>query len=152
MSELDGRLTIRGARGDEASLVADIFLGAFHTALPAIRLAHSDDEVREWIALQVETGEVLLALDGETPAAMMIVRDGWIEQLYVAPASQRRGLGAALLRRARELSPAGIRLYTFQANAAARAFYEKHGFRATEFGDGSGNQEGEPDVLYTWVP
>ena len=38
----------------------------------------------------------------------------------------------------------------FQRNAAARAFYEKHGFRAVAFGDGSANMEAEPDALYEW--
>jgi hypothetical protein len=43
-------------------------------------------------------------------------------------------------------------LWTFQANAPARRFYERHGFGAVEFGDGSGNEEGEPDVRYVWEP
>jgi hypothetical protein len=32
----------------------------------------------------------------------------------------------------------------------ARAFYERHGFVAIEFGDGSGNEAGQPDVFYEW--
>jgi ribosomal protein S18 acetylase RimI-like enzyme len=43
-----------------------------------------------------------------------------------------------------------IRLYTFQENDGARRFYERHGFRAIEFGDGSNNEENCPDVLYEW--
>jgi hypothetical protein len=30
-------------------------------------------------------------------------------------------------------------------------FYERHGFMAIEFTDGSGNEEKEPDVLYRWT-
>ena len=41
-----------------------------------------------------------------------------------------------------------LRLYTFARNEGARRFYERHGFVAVAFGDGSGNQEGEPDVRY----
>jgi ribosomal protein S18 acetylase RimI-like enzyme len=48
--------------------------------------------------------------------------------------------------------PAGMRLYAFQRNTRARGFYERRGFVAVEFGDGSGNEEGEPDVLYQWTP
>jgi hypothetical protein len=45
-----------------------------------------------------------------------------------------------------------MRLYAFQRNTRARGFYERRGFVAVEFGDGSGNEEGEPDVLYQWTP
>jgi hypothetical protein len=48
--------------------------------------------------------------------------------------------------------PSGMRLYAFQRNTRARDFYECRGFVAVEFGDGSGNEEGEPDVLYQWTP
>jgi hypothetical protein len=45
-----------------------------------------------------------------------------------------------------------MRLYAFQRNTRARSFYERRGFVAVAFGDGSGNEEGEPDVLYQWTP
>jgi len=41
---------------------------------------------------------------------------------------------------------------TLEANQRARAFYERRGFRAIAFGDGSGNEERCPDVLYEWRP
>jgi hypothetical protein len=41
-----------------------------------------------------------------------------------------------------------LRLYTFQCNQGARRFYERHGFIAVAFGDGSSNEEGEPDIRY----
>ena len=40
------------------------------------------------------------------------------------------------------------KLHCFQANEGARRFYERHGFRAEAFGDGSGNEEGLPDITY----
>jgi hypothetical protein len=43
-----------------------------------------------------------------------------------------------------------VRLYVFQANIRARQFYERHGFSAIDFGDGSLNEERCPDVLYEW--
>ena len=76
-----------------------------------------------WVA--VEDGAVLgfVALDGS-----------YLDRLYVRPAAQRRGVGAALLARAIEASPAGIELHTHQQNTKARAFYEKMGFVAARFG------------------
>ena len=41
-----------------------------------------------------------------------------------------------------------IKLHCFQANTGARRLYERHGFRAEAFGDGSANEEGLPDILY----
>ena len=74
----------------------------------------------------------------------------WIRQFAVFPEHQRRGVGTALLNKARECSPAELRLFTFQRNAAARAFYEKHGFTPVAFGI-SPAPELEPDVEYRWA-
>jgi GNAT superfamily N-acetyltransferase len=75
---------------------------------------------------------------------------GWIDQLYLHPRAVGLGLGSAFVAQAKETLGAPIRLYTFQANDGARRFYERHGFRAIAFGDGSGNEERCPDVLYEW--
>ena len=74
-----------------------------------------------------------------------------IDRMYVAPGRQRQGIGTALLEKARELSPSGLQLHTHQANEGARAFYEKHGFRAVRFGV-SPPPESEADVEYHWKP
>ena len=76
-------------------------------------------------------------------------REGWIDQFYVLPARQGRGVGEALLNVAKTAYPE-LRLWTFQRNAPARRFYENRGFIALEKGDGSGNKEREPDILYRW--
>ncbi len=75
----------------------------------------------------------------------------WIRQLAVFPGCQRRGVGTALLRHARERSAAELRLFTFQRNAPARAFYAKHGFVVVAYGT-SPAPELEPDVEYRWTP
>jgi GNAT superfamily N-acetyltransferase len=74
----------------------------------------------------------------------------WVRQFAVFPEFQRGGIGAALLRKARDCSPHELRLFTFQRNEAARAFYEKNGFFAVAFGI-SPYPELEPDVEYRWV-
>jgi putative acetyltransferase len=52
----------------------------------------------------------------------------------------------------KELRLGGLKLKTFQRNAAARRFYEARGFAATDFNDGSVNEEHEPDILYSSAP
>jgi ribosomal protein S18 acetylase RimI-like enzyme len=54
-----------------------------------------------------------------------------------------------MLKDAKAMLPGGLSLFTFQANKPARAFYEKHGFRAVAFG--VSEAEGEPDVTYVWA-
>jgi GNAT superfamily N-acetyltransferase len=84
-------------------------------------------------------------------AGLLAIRDDYIDQLFVAVGMQRQGVGTALLQKAREHSPQRLRLHTFQKNAPARAFYEKHGFKAMRFGY-SAAPEHEPDVEYQWHP
>lgn len=81
---------------------------------------------------------------------ILALRPGWIDQLYVLPNQQRRGVGAALLTLAKTRSPT-LELWTFQANLLARRFYEGHGFAAVEQTDGSNNEEREPDIRYRWT-
>ena len=81
----------------------------------------------------------------------MALEGNYLDRLYVAPARQSRGVGAALLEKAKRLCPQGLRLHTHQKNHAARRFYEKHGFVAVKFGL-SPAPENEPDVEYHWKP
>jgi GNAT superfamily N-acetyltransferase len=81
---------------------------------------------------------------------MLALQAPWIRHFAIFPEHQRQGIGLVLLQRARELSPAELRLFTFQRNAPARAFYEKHGFVAAAFGI-SPAPELEPDVEYRWT-
>jgi ribosomal protein S18 acetylase RimI-like enzyme len=72
-------------------------------------------------------------LDGEI-AAFVARREDFIDQLYVDPAFQRRGIGQALLAHARRPSPDSLHMFTFQSNSKGRAFYEKNSFRAVKLG------------------
>lgn len=75
---------------------------------------------------------------------------GWIDHLYVDPALHRSGIGSALVDLAQR-KQSHLRLYTFQANINARAFYEKHGFAIEELTDGERNEEKMPDITYRWI-
>lgn len=94
---------------------------------------------------------ILVAASPGQLLGMLALEAPWIRQFAVFPVHQRHGVGTLLLRHARENSPAELRLYTFQRNAPARAFYEKHGFAAVAFGV-SPAPESEPDVEYRWSP
>jgi ribosomal protein S18 acetylase RimI-like enzyme len=147
-------LEIRRATGADADAdaIADVYLASFH-ATYSFPLAHSDDQVREWIrGIVVGAQEMWVAVDGRRIVGMMVVGPDDLDQLYVAPDRLGSGIGRRLLDHAKGRSPDGLTLYTFQVNERARRFYERNGFIAEWFGDGSANEEGQPDVRYAWRP
>jgi GNAT superfamily N-acetyltransferase len=143
---------IRRALREDAAAVADVFLDSFHATYD-FPLAHSDAEVRDWIRDDViATKEAWVAAVNRQVLALLVLAPGWVEHLYVAPDRWGDGLGRRLLSLAKERSPDGLTLWTFQVNERARRFYERNGFVAVEQTDGSGNEERQPDVRYAWTP
>jgi GNAT superfamily N-acetyltransferase len=142
---------LRRARGDEAAEVASVWLRSRKASIPAIPPpAHTDDEVLTWFQdIVLPNREVWIALTEAAVIAVLVLDRDWVDQLYVDPAWTGRGVGSRLIDVARERRPVRLRLWTFQANVAARRFYERHGFVAREMTDGD-NEEGAPDVLYEW--
>jgi ribosomal protein S18 acetylase RimI-like enzyme len=147
----EARQRLRRATADDAVAVAAVYLRSFKTALPSVRLAHDDDDVRAHVAaVVVAQRETWVAVQDGRVVAFMTLHEGVIEHLYVAPEDAGRGHCTALLDLAKRRSPAGLRLFTFQVNTCARRFYEQRGFTALAFSDGTDNEEREPDVLYGW--
>lgn len=154
MHAVEPSVELRPAIPADATAIADVYLASRRAFLPFAPLAHPEPEIREWIrtVLVPGGGMSVAVVDGVVAGLLAVSRDaagfGWIDQLYLAPGTTGRGIGTRLLARALEALPRPVRLYTFQANAGARGFYERHGFVAVAFGDGTGNEEGVPDVLY----
>ncbi|POX61825.1 histone acetyltransferase [Streptomyces sp. Ru62] len=147
-------VVLRRAVAADARAAADVYLRSFDAALPTVVRAHTDDEVRDyirdvvvplretWVAEAAGAGVVgLMVLDGES-----------LSQLYLDPRWRGRGIGDRFVALAKERGPRGLSLWTFQVNKPAHRFYERHGFVAVEYTDGSGNEEREPDVRYVWRP
>ncbi|MGG8405548.1 GNAT family N-acetyltransferase [Streptomyces sp. 12297] len=146
--------TLSTALEQDAADVAEVWLRSYDAALPSVRRAHTDDEVRGWFTyVIVPAGRTWIARDEDGAAAgMMVLEDGVIEQLYLAPERRGQGLGDRFVALAKEHSPSGLELWTFQVNEAAHRFYERHGFTAAQRTDGATNEEQEPDVRYVWQP
>jgi len=121
-------------------------------AMPWLRSPHTEAETARWIAeILLRRSDVRVAVDeGSCIVGFMALGAGVLEQLYAAPDRQGQGIGTALLAVAKNEADDGLSLYTFVRNARACRFYERHGFIATEWSDGSRNEEGEPDVRYDW--
>ncbi|WP_046729644.1 GNAT family N-acetyltransferase [Streptomyces humi] len=150
---MSGGVVLRRAGGPDAGAVADVWLRSYGAALPTVVRAHSDDEVRAYFRVVVvpERETWLAEADGRVVGVMVLAEDV-LSQLYLDPAWRGRGVGDRFVALAKERSPRGLTLWTFQVNKPAHRFYERHGFVAVESTDGSGNEEREPDVRYVWQP
>jgi putative acetyltransferase len=139
-------------RAVEADAVMAVQRATLRVTLPGLHNPHTADEDREWIRGVFARFSVWLAVDGQSVVGVLSREDEWVRQLYVAPHRTGQGIGQRLLDtfldEAAAASMPVVRLWTFQRNAGARRFYERNGFVAVEFTDGSGNEEGEPDVRY----
>ncbi|MEU6482531.1 GNAT family N-acetyltransferase [Streptomyces sp. NPDC046887] len=152
----DTEAVIRRAAASDADAVAGVWLRSFAAALPEVRRAHTDEEVRAWFREVVVPGRAghetwVAAVDG-TIVGMVVLNGTELDQLYLDPHWRGRGIGDRLVHLAKHHRRDGLALWTFQANAPARRFYERHGFVAAEHTDGRGNEEREPDVRYVWRP
>ncbi|MEU9325614.1 GNAT family N-acetyltransferase [Streptomyces canus] len=146
-------VVIRRAMASDASATADVYLRSFAAALPTVVRPRSDDEVRAYIRdVVVPSRETWVAVAEEQVVGLMVIAGDLLSQLYLDPDWRGRGIGDRFVARAKERSPRGLSLWTFQVNKPAHRFYERHGFVEAERTDGSGNEEREPDVRYVWLP
>ena len=143
-------VTLRRALAGDADQVASVHLDA-RRAAPMPPAAHSEEEVRTWLAGRLRSDdEVWVAeLDGAV-AAYARMTETWLDDLYVAPPWAGRGIGSALLDLVKSLRPGGFSLWVFESNTPAFAFYEHRGLVALERTDGAGNEERAPDIKMAW--
>jgi GNAT superfamily N-acetyltransferase len=146
-------VSFRPAVPEDATALTDIFLTAFEVSVPGLPLAHSRAEIIDWMRTKAITSTpVTVAIIDGAPAGFIRVEGAWIHQLFVGPTFHRKGLGAALIGPVLRAASSPMKLWAFQRNTQARAFYETHKFTAELFTDGSTNAERTPDVLYVWRP
>lgn len=131
----------------DAAMIRRISLFRALPYLPDLHTPQEDETYwREELSL---SQHIIGAYDDTALIAVIAYGNGWVNQLYVHPDFQGRGIGSRLLAHA-FADAEKLELWTFQANRPARNFYEKHGFTAIEETDGSGNEEREPDIRYGW--
>ncbi len=151
------QLSVRRASAGDADAIAGLYLRARHAAATAGTIpepAHSDDDVRNWVAhVVVPQRDCWLAERAPGAAVgMLVLAEDWIDQMYVDPDLTSAGIGAELMAVAKRERPRGLRLMAFVSNAGAQRFYLRHGFRELRRTDGGGNEEGAPDIEYARAP
>jgi len=143
---------LRPARAEDLPVLADVHLasrrGAGEAFPPGV---HSDDEVHAWVAgWDLRTYDVWLAMLAERVVGYARCTTTWLDDLYVLPDAQGRGVGSTLLDLVKAERPDGFGLWVFESNVAARDFYAHHGFVTLERTDGSANEERSPDFKLVW--
>ena len=142
---------LRQLKLEDMDAAARVVRTAFDQALPSLAGLHMPQEDQWFFRERIfNTCEMWGAFDGAAMRGIIAFREGWIDQLYVLPEAQRRGVGKDLLQVAQNAFDR-LQLWTFQRNAPARRFYEARGFALIQETDGAGNEEKEPDALYLWT-
>jgi putative acetyltransferase len=94
---------------------------------------------------------IVVGLDADDRQAGFVTidpRNGYLDQLCVAPSEQGSGLAIALFEEAKRISPGVIELDVNEANARAVHFYEREGFLAITRGLSA--QSGLPTLRMRW--
>ncbi|MVU77397.1 GNAT family N-acetyltransferase [Nocardia sp. ET3-3] len=133
--------------------MAEVWLRSFADALPNVRRAHTEAEVRTWFSdVVLPRYESWVAVADSAVLGLLVLGEAELEQLYLDPAGRGQGIGDRFVELAKQRRPNGLGLWTFQVNTPARRFYERHGFVPVEHTDGAENEEREPAVRYRWRP
>jgi ribosomal protein S18 acetylase RimI-like enzyme len=148
---VSGAFGIRDARASDVDALTALFLESRRQAMPWLREVHPEDRTRWWMEnVLLRDHAVRVASIGGVVAGFAAMQPGWLDHLYIAPGHQRAGLGTRLLAEAKRIGGDPLRLWVFQRNLAARAFYRRHGFVEEDLTDGAANEEREPDVRMIW--
>ena len=142
-------LTLRGATPADHAAIVEVFLACWRESYAAVLPARLVDGMTNEQAASLwrramkrsTPDQLVVAEDGEHAGLAGVLRwhidedpnVGWVDSLYVAPRAQGRGVGGRLIDHAvGALTGAGateLRLFAFEANAPAIAFYRRHGWQ-----------------------
>lgn len=142
---------VRRYDAEDLGTVVDIWRRSWSAAFPKRRhplpAAKWRDRFRDEILIRNDVWVV--EFEGHIAGFLAInTRSNYIDQLFVDPDFQARGVGSVLMEKAKELSPDRLRLDALQENAIAIRFYGKHGFVPGAKGVNPVN--GQPSVTLTW--
>lgn len=145
-------VVLRTADDLDLPAIAEIHLASRQgagTAFP--RSVHTDDDARSWVThWDLATTTVWVAHVNDQMVGYVRWTSTWVDDLYVLPQAQGRGVGGALLELVKSRLSAGFSLWVFESNRSARDFYHRHGLVRLERTDGSANEERAPDIRLVW--
>ncbi|MGH6711296.1 MAG: GNAT family N-acetyltransferase [Bradyrhizobium sp.] len=122
---------IRPARTEEYDEVARVWMDSWATVGLEAASEPLLEKLRARVRTEVANGwSLYVADDRGTLAAMLAIHrpDHYLDQLFVAPEYQGKGLGRLLLAFTRDLMPEEIWLRCVRENEKAWRWYEREGF------------------------
>jgi len=148
---MSATVTVRDVAPGDLPSMAKTLRQSTRTAYTFLSWTHDDDSYATFVEATLPTWSAVrvAAADGAV-VGFACLRDDLLDQLFVLPAWQGRGVGGLLFDDIKRLRPSGFTLYTFEKNHAARRFYEHRG--CVEAGRGFSEEEQESDILYAWTP
>ena len=93
------------------------------------------DKVLAWVNRKISSciaEYCKVCLDGEVCGYYRLCQDGELDDLYILPLFQNRGIGSEILKKCINDSLNPIYLYVFSRNIRAISFYERFGFAVKE--------------------
>ena len=154
-------------RGDQVpdAVGLSIEIGGMHVLDEAARMWHdsathmdgaavqmpSYAELRERMDVELRTGWILYTAScGDRIVGILAIKptEAVLDQLFVAPDTQAKGVGRQLLNRAKSQMPDGFMLRMAADNERARRFYERNGLQYVRAGVHP--QSGNPVHFYEW--
>lgn len=148
-TEPSPELLLRPAVAADVAAMAAVQLAA-RAAAPMPPGIHPPHEVRDHLAARLGDSECWVAEAGDRVLGYAWFTRTWLDDLYVDPAHQGQGVGAALLDLVKARHPRGFSLWVFEQNLPARAFYAARGLVEREHTDGAENEERAPDLRMEW--
>ena len=144
-------MKLRRADASELDVVADLWHESASSMDGASGPMASRDELRQRIDEELASGwDLHLAVCGGRIVAMLALKphDAILDQIFVLPAEQGRGVGRLLLNLAKARMSDGFRLRTPASNKRAHRFYEKEGLNLIS--QGIHPRWGTPVRTYGW--
>jgi putative acetyltransferase len=144
---------LRPYRAEDLAAALDLWVESWQAAYPRIDFkARRGWAETRFAELERDGARILVAETGGRLDGLVTVAasNGYIDQIVVATASQRRGIASRLIAAAREVSPDRLELHVNQDNVPAVAFYRREGFVVA--GRDVNPRSGAPTYRLAWKP
>ncbi|KIN61859.1 Acetyltransferase, GNAT family protein [Sulfitobacter noctilucicola] len=139
---------MRPAHSTDAGTVGAI-LTEFAEGTAWLPKLHTGAEDVAHAGAMIDRGWVTVAETEDRVVAFSACNAGDLDALYVASGMRGQGVGGLLLEKLKAAHD-NLKLWTFQANTRAHAFYLRHGFVEVARTDGATTDEQLPDIRYEW--